>query len=121
MVGEKVTRGNKSDESTEKSSSKESEKSWWEEGVEYAEKTYQSVADLSDGGRSLEETSESASNFLQLSGRIDHAESKMKNISRSHFHFWEAVYNLYKELKPTYDKDRSQVLVKKEVKKNSTD
>ncbi|PKC03496.1 hypothetical protein RhiirA5_401909 [Rhizophagus irregularis] len=111
----KVTRGNKSDESTEKSSSKESEKSWWEEGVEYAEKTYQSIADLPDGGRSLEETSESTSNFLQLSGRINHAESKMKNISRSHFHFWEAVYNLYKELKPTYNKDRSQALVKKEV------
>lgn len=83
----KVTRGNKSDESTEKSSSKESEKSWWEEGVEYAEKTYQSVADLPDGGRSLEETSESASNFLQLSERIDHAESKMKKHLEVSFSF----------------------------------
>src|ERR1043166_7598924 len=36
------------------------------------------LTDIPDGGRSLEETSESASNFFQLSERIDHAETKTK-------------------------------------------
>jgi hypothetical protein len=35
----------------------------------------------------LEETSESASNFLQLSERIDHAESKMKKHLEVSFSF----------------------------------
>jgi hypothetical protein len=34
------------------------------------------LTDIPDGGRSLDEIDESASNFLQLSERIDHAETK---------------------------------------------
>jgi hypothetical protein len=62
------------------------------------------LTDVPDGGRSLEETSESASNFLQLSERIDHAKSKNEEASRylifSYFNFGESVYKRYKELKP---------------------
>ncbi|CAG8665825.1 10637_t:CDS:2, partial [Cetraspora pellucida] len=71
-------------------------------------------------GRSLEETSESVSNFLQLSERIDHAETKNEEASQnlifSYFNFKEAVFKLYKKLKLKFGKDGSEVIVKKEVR-----
>ncbi|KAF0529907.1 hypothetical protein F8M41_012522 [Gigaspora margarita] len=54
------------------------------------------INDIPNGGRSLEETSGSASNFLQLSERIDHAETKNEEASRglifSYFNFGKAVF-----------------------------
>ena len=48
------------------------------------------------------------SNFLQLSNRIDNAETKNEDASRgliySYFDFGEAVFKRYKELKPEYGK-----------------
>ncbi|KAF0413850.1 hypothetical protein F8M41_007713 [Gigaspora margarita] len=74
----------------------------------------------SAGGRSLEEASESVSNFLQLSERIDHAETKNEEASWgfifSYFNFGEAVFKRYKELKPKLGKDGSKAVVKKEVR-----
>ena len=68
----------------------------------------------------MEETSESVSNFLQLSERIDHAETKNEQASRglifSYFNFGEAVFKRYKELKPEFGKDGSEAIVKKEVR-----
>ncbi|CAG8853493.1 41247_t:CDS:1, partial [Gigaspora margarita] len=75
-------------------------------------------------GRSLEETSyttDTRSIFLQLSDKIDSAESKNKDASRalisSYFDFGEALFNQYKELKPTYGKEGARALVKSEVRK----
>ncbi|RIA97820.1 hypothetical protein C1645_813533 [Glomus cerebriforme] len=74
-----------------------------------------------ENSKSLEEINESASSFLQLSERIDHAETKNEEASRglifSYFNFGKAVYKRYKELKSSYDKDESEALVKKEVRK----
>ena len=59
--------------------------------------------------------------FLQLSNRIDNAETKNEDASRglihSYFDFGEALFNRYKELKPTYGKEGSRALVKSEVRK----
>ena len=73
-------------------------------------------------GKNLEEASEnSTSIFLQLPDRIDSAESKNEDASRdlitSYFDFGEALYNRYKELKPTYGKEGARALVKSEVRK----
>ena len=74
-------------------------------------------------GESLEETNvtnEAGGIFLQLFNRINNAETKNENASRglifSYFNFGEAVYKRYKELKPSYGKDGSEALVKKEVR-----
>ncbi|CAG8482269.1 36681_t:CDS:10 [Gigaspora margarita] len=52
---------------------------------------------------------------------IDSAESKNEDAScgliTSYFDFGEALYNRYKELKPTYGKDGARALVKSEVRK----
>ena len=64
-------------------------------------------------GESLEEASESAtSNFLQLSDNEDAS----RGLISSYFDFREAVFNRYKELKPTYGKEGYQALVKREVR-----
>ncbi|CAG8833266.1 5893_t:CDS:1, partial [Gigaspora margarita] len=75
-------------------------------------------------GRSSEETGHTTDTrgiFLKLSDRIDSAESKNEDASRglitSYFYFGEALYNQYKELKPTYGKDGAKALVKSEVRK----
>jgi hypothetical protein len=76
----------------------------------------------------LEETNENgaipegpASIFLQLSNRIDNAETKNEDASRglihSYFDFGEAIFKRYKELKPEHGKDGSKAIVKKEVRK----
>ena len=73
----------------------------------------------------MEETNDVALNargiFLQLSDKIDSAESKNEDASHglisSYFDFGEALFNRYKELKPTYGKERAQALVKDEVRK----
>jgi hypothetical protein len=74
----------------------------------------------------LEEASENGvSIFLQLSNRIDNAETKNEDASRgltySYFDFDEAVFKRYKELKPEYGKDGSQTLVKKELRVECSD
>jgi hypothetical protein len=77
----------------------------------------------------LEEASENgavpegpASIFLQLSNRIDNAESKNEDASRgliySYFDFGKAVFKRYKELKPGNGKDGSHTLVKSEVRES---
>src|SRR3954454_15067784 len=70
--------------STEKSSSKKAKKTGEKKKVSSTLKQLieELLADIPDGGRSLEEIDESASNFLQLSERIDHAETKNKEASR---------------------------------------
>ena len=70
----------------------------------------------------LEEASENeASIFLQLSNRIDNAKTKNKDASQgliySYFDFGEAIFKRYKELKPEHGKNRSKVIVRKEVRK----
>jgi hypothetical protein len=57
---------------------------------------------------------------LQLSDKIDKAESKNEDASQgliySYFDFGEAVFKRYKELKPEFGKDGSEAIVKKEVR-----
>ncbi|RGB31634.1 hypothetical protein C1646_670764 [Rhizophagus diaphanus] len=70
---------------------------------------------------SLEEARETVTSiFLQLTDKIDSAESKNKDASRGliygYFDFGEAIFNRYKKLKPDHGKDGSQVLVKSEVR-----
>ena len=59
--------------------------------------------------------------FLQLFNKIDSSEFKNKDASQglisSYFNFKEALFNRYKELKPTYGKKESRALVKSEVRK----
>jgi len=74
-------------------------------------------------GENLEEeaSENETSNFLQLYDMIDSAESKNEDASQgliySYFDFGEAVFKRYKKLKLDHGKDRSQALVKSEVKK----
>ncbi len=118
--GKKRTR--ESSASTEKSSSKKAKKTGGKKKVSSMLKQLieELLTDIPDGGRSLEEIGESASNFLQLSERIDHAETKNEEASRglifSYFNFGEAVFKRYKELKPEFGKDGSEAIVKKEVR-----
>jgi hypothetical protein len=77
----------------------------------------------------LEETNDVALNargiFLQLSDKIDSAESKNEDASHglisSYFDFGEALFNRYKELKPTYGKEGAKALVKSEIRKEIPD
>ena len=78
--GKKRTR--ESSASTDKSSSKKVKKAGEKKVSGTLKKLIEELlTDIPDGGRSLEETSESASNFLQLSERIDHAETKNEEAS----------------------------------------
>src|SRR5688572_12131928 len=92
--------------STKKSSNKKAKKTGGKKKVSSTLKQLieELLTDIPDGDRSLEETSESTSNFLQLSERIDHAETKNKKAFRglifSYFNFGKAVFKQYKELKP---------------------
>ncbi|CAG8526860.1 16450_t:CDS:10 [Gigaspora margarita] len=77
------------------------------------------LTNISDGGKSLEETSyltDTGGVFWKLSNRIDSAKSKNEDAFRdlitSYFDFGEALYNRYKKLKPTYSKDGARALVK---------
>src|SRR6266496_3943251 len=118
--GKKRTR--ESSASTDKSSSKKAKKTGGKKKVSSTLKQLieELLTDIPDGGRSLEEIDESASNFLQLSERIDHAETKNEEASRglifSYFNFGEAVFKRYKKLKPEFGKDGSEAIVKKEVR-----
>ncbi|GBB90081.1 hypothetical protein RclHR1_16980003 [Rhizophagus clarus] len=69
--------------STKKSSSKKAKKAGGKKKVSSTLKQLieELLTDISNGGRSLEEIGESTSNFLQLSERIDHAETKNKEAS----------------------------------------
>ncbi|CAG8747829.1 27085_t:CDS:2, partial [Gigaspora margarita] len=106
--------------STEKSSSKKAKKV---SGKKVSRTLKQLIEELLIDnlivGRSLEETGYTADTrgiFLKLSDRIDSTESKNEDTSRdlitSYFDFGEALYNRYKELKPTYGKDGARALVK---------
>ncbi|CAG8546643.1 29710_t:CDS:2 [Gigaspora margarita] len=69
----------------------------------------------------LEKANKSATSiFLQLSYKIDNAETKNKGASQglifSYFDFGEAVFKRYKELNPEHGKDGPQALVKSEVR-----
>src|SRR4051812_4751180 len=70
--------------STEKSSSKKAKKNGGKKKVSSTLKQLieELLTDIPNSGRSLEEIGESASNFLQLSERIDHAETKNEEASR---------------------------------------
>ncbi|RIA96790.1 hypothetical protein C1645_802164 [Glomus cerebriforme] len=116
-------RTRESSASTEKSSSKKMKKTGGKKVSSMLKELIEEL--LTDvpvpiAGENLEEASEnSTSIFLQLSERIDHAETKNEQASRglifSYFDFGEAVFKRYKELKPKYGKDGSEALVKKEV------
>src|SRR6266496_4028669 len=71
--------------STKKSSNKKVKKTGGKKKVSSTLKQLikELLTDIPDGGRSLEEIDESASNFLQLSERIDHAETKNEEASFS--------------------------------------
>ncbi|GBB88039.1 hypothetical protein RclHR1_14590001 [Rhizophagus clarus] len=66
-------------------------------------------------------TTDARSIFLQLSDKIDNAKTKNEDASHdlisNYFNFGEALYNRYKELKPTYGKEGARALVKSEVRK----
>ncbi|KAF0459844.1 hypothetical protein F8M41_000699 [Gigaspora margarita] len=69
----------------------------------------------------LKKANESATSiFLQLSDKIDNAETKNEGASQdlifSYLDFEEAVFKRYKELKLEHGKDGSQALVKSEVR-----
>ncbi|CAG8628786.1 15397_t:CDS:2, partial [Gigaspora margarita] len=68
-----------------------------------------------------EEVNVSSSDFLQLSNKIDHAESKNEDTTRelieSYFNFGKAIYKRYKELKAIHDKVGATVIVRNEVRK----
>src|SRR4051794_32596942 len=118
--------------STEKSSNKKAKKTGGKKKVSSTLK--QLIEELltdvpvPTAGENLEEANENGavqegpgSIFLQLSEKIDKAESKNEDASRglvySYFDFGEAVFKRYKELKLEHDKDGSQALVKSEVRK----
>ena len=113
-------RTRESSASTEKSSSKKAKKTGGKKKVSSTLKQLIEELLADNPGRSLEEINESASSFLQLSERIDHAETKNEDASRglifSYFNFGEAVFKRYKELKPEFGKDGSEAIVKKEVR-----
>ncbi|RIA91885.1 hypothetical protein C1645_821434 [Glomus cerebriforme] len=129
-VQKKRTR--ESSASTEKSSNKKAKKT---NGKKKVSSTLKELIEelLTDvpvptAGENLEETSKNgaipegpASIFLQLSNRIDNAETKNEDASRglihSYFDFGEAIFKRYKELKPEHGKDGSKAIVKKEVRK----
>ncbi|RIB21551.1 hypothetical protein C2G38_2176286 [Gigaspora rosea] len=110
--------------STEKSSSKKVKKTGGKKVSSTIKQLIEELlTDIPDGGRSLEETSyptDTGGVFWKLSNRIDSAESKNEDASRdlitSYFYFGEALYNQYKELKPTYGKDGARALVKSKEK-----
>ncbi|CAG8808171.1 16689_t:CDS:2, partial [Cetraspora pellucida] len=107
--------------STEKSSSKKGKKTGRKKISSTIKQLIEELlTDILDGSKSLEERSESINNFLQLSERIDHTETKNKEASQglifSYFNFGKVVFKQYKELKPKFGKDGSEVIVKKEVK-----
>ena len=83
---------------------------------------FRSDVPVPTAGENLEEANESATSiFLQLSDKIDNAETKNESASRglifSYFDFGEAVFKRYKELKLEHGKDGSLALVKSEVRK----
>ena len=82
--------------STEKSSNKKAKKVGKKVSSMLKKLIEELLTDVPDGGRSLEETS-GASNFLQLSERIDHAETKneeaFQGLIFSYFNFGEAVFD----------------------------
>ncbi len=118
--GKKHTR--ESSVSTDKSFSKKVKKTDEKKKVSSTSKQLieELLTNISNSDRSLEETSESVNNFLQLSERIDHAETKNEKASWSlifsYFIFRKAVFKRYKELKLEYGKNRFQALVKSEVR-----
>ncbi|GBB86370.1 hypothetical protein RclHR1_12800002 [Rhizophagus clarus] len=111
--------------STEKSSNKKAKKTG---GKKVSSMLKQLIEELltdvpaPTAGENLEEANDNVVGiFLQLSNRIDNAETKNEDASRglihSYFDFGEALFNRYKELKPTYGKEGSRALVKSEVRK----
>ncbi|CAG8822576.1 17274_t:CDS:2 [Gigaspora margarita] len=115
----------KSSASTEKSSSKKARKTGKKKVSSMLKKLIKELlADIPVPtiGENLKKANESATSiFLQLSDKIDNAETKNEGASRglifSYFDFGEAVFKRYKELKPEHGKDGSQALVKSEVRK----
>ncbi|CAG8765060.1 40816_t:CDS:1 [Gigaspora margarita] len=111
--------------STEKSSSKKARKTGGKKVSSMLKKLIEEL--LADTpvptiGKNLEKANESATSiFLLLSDKIDNAETKNEDVSRSlifsYLDFGEAVFKRYKELKPEHGKDGSQALVKSEVRK----
>ncbi|GES96035.1 hypothetical protein GLOIN_2v1598305 [Rhizophagus clarus] len=118
-------RTRESSASTKKSSSKKAKKTGGKKVSSMLKKLIETLLTdvISDvAGENLEEASENeTSNFLQLYDKIDSAESKNEDASQgliySYFDFGEAVFKRYKELKLEHGKDRSQALVKSEVRK----
>ncbi|GBB94286.1 hypothetical protein RclHR1_23230008 [Rhizophagus clarus] len=111
--------------STEKSSNKKAKKSGGKKVSSMLKRLIEEL--LTDvptptAGENLEEANDNVVGiFLQLSNKIDSAESKNEDASQglisSYFDFGGALFNRYKELKPTYGKEGSRALVKSEVRK----
>ena len=110
--------------STENSSSKKVKKTGRKKVSSMLKKLIEELltdVPVSTAGENLEEANESATSiFLQLSDKIDNAETKNESASRglifSYFDFGEAVFKRYKELKLEHGKDGSLALVKSEVR-----
>jgi len=117
-------RPNESGETTEKSSSKKKKKTGGKKVSSMLKKLIEELltdVPVPTAGKNLEEANESATSiFLQLSDKIDNAETKNESASRglifSYFDFGEAVFKRYKELKLEHGKDGSLALVKSEVR-----
>jgi hypothetical protein len=117
-------RSRESGASTENSSSKKAKKTGGKKVSSMLKKLIEELltdVPVPTAGENLEEANESATSiFLQLSDKIDNAETKNESASRglifSYFDFGEAVFKRYKELKLEHGKDGSLALVKSEVR-----
>src|SRR5436305_1769115 len=113
-------RTRESSASTEKSSNKKAKKTGGKKVSSMLKKLIEEL--LADTpvpaiGENLEEANESATSiFLQLSDKIDNAETKNESASRglicSYFVSREAVFKRYKELKLKHDMDGSLSVIK---------
>ena len=111
--------------STEKSSSKKAKKSGGKKVSSTLKQLIEELlTDIPVVGGISEESScatDARGIFLQLSDKIDNAETKNEDASRdlisSYFDFGEALFNRYKELNPTYGKEGARALIKNEVRK----
>ncbi|CAG8853284.1 26840_t:CDS:1, partial [Gigaspora margarita] len=119
--GEETCKRPSEDTSENKLSSKKLRKEGEKKESSMLEKIIKELStDTSGISEVSEEIDVGSSNFLQLSNKIDHAESKNEDATRelikSYFNFGEAIYNRYKELKATYGKDGASALVNDEVR-----
>ena len=123
-------RSRESATSTEKSSSKKMKKTGEKKVSSMLKKLIEKLltdVPISTAEKNLKEANDNeavlerlSSIFLQLSDKIDNAETKNEDASRgliySYFDFGKAIFKQYKELKLVHGKDGTRALVNSEVR-----